>query len=143
MSSFPIVLSLWHAPFIPSPFSLLSTSPTYSSFFLNDRATQQHQHWSLDECEHLYEESPWCLYALMLQDDLLQDGNLVMEEDREKIATYTRWGNRDQATKLRRVRCRMRMPCTDSLFSFFLPLIALRQHQNQPRPFDHRRKIYL
>jgi hypothetical protein len=95
----------------------------------------------------------------MLQDDLLQDGNLVMEEDREKIATYTyftrgsltiwltsihrRWGNRDQATKLRRVRCRMRMPCTDSLFSFFLPLIALRQHQNQPRPFDHRRKIYL
>jgi hypothetical protein len=42
MSSSPIVLSLWYAPFIPSSFSLLSTSPLDSSFFRNDRVTQQH-----------------------------------------------------------------------------------------------------
>ena len=39
---------------------------------------------SPDECEKLYEESLWCLYAL--QDDLLQVGNPFMEEDRETIA---------------------------------------------------------
>jgi serine/threonine-protein kinase ULK2 len=42
-------------------------------------------HKSPDECERLYEESLWCLYAL--QDDLLQKGNPFMEEDRETIAT--------------------------------------------------------
>ena len=40
---------------------------------------------SPDECEKLYEESLWCLYAL--QDDLLQTGNPFMEEDRATIAT--------------------------------------------------------
>lgn len=40
---------------------------------------------SPDECEKLYEESLWCLYAL--QDDLLQTGNPFMDEDRETIAT--------------------------------------------------------
>jgi serine/threonine-protein kinase ULK/ATG1 len=43
------------------------------------------QHKSPDECERLYEESLWCLYAL--QDDLLQKGNPFMEEDRETITT--------------------------------------------------------
>lgn len=38
-----------------------------------------------DECEKLYEESLWCLYAL--QDDLLQSGNPFMDEDHETIAT--------------------------------------------------------
>lgn len=38
-----------------------------------------------DECEKLYEESLWCLYAL--QDDLLQSGNPFAEEDRNTIAT--------------------------------------------------------
>ena len=40
---------------------------------------------SPDECEKLYEESLWCLYAL--QDDLLQTDNPFMEEDRITIAT--------------------------------------------------------
>jgi serine/threonine-protein kinase ULK/ATG1 len=40
-----------------------------------------------DECEKLYEESLWCLYAL--QDDLLQTGNPFMDEDRTTIATCT------------------------------------------------------
>jgi hypothetical protein len=56
------------------------------------------------------------LYALRLQDDLLQNGNLFLEEGREEIATCTyfnrgvltiwltsfrrRWGNRDQADKV-------------------------------------------
>jgi hypothetical protein len=43
------------------------------------------QHKSPDECERLYEESLWCLYAL--QDDLLQKGNPFVDEDRETIAT--------------------------------------------------------
>ncbi|KAI0292215.1 kinase-like domain-containing protein [Multifurca ochricompacta] len=59
------------------------------------------QHKSPDECERLYEESLWCLYAL--QDDLLQKGNPFMEEDRETIATWIK------RTKLRLVRCRARM----------------------------------
>lgn len=42
---------------------------------------------SPDECEKLYEESLWCLYAL--QDDLLQTDNPFMEEDRTTIATCT------------------------------------------------------
>ncbi|KAF9001203.1 other/ULK/ULK protein kinase [Cyathus striatus] len=58
-----------------------------------------------DECEKLYEESLWCLYAL--QDDLLQTGNPFMEEDRETIATWIK------RTKLRLVRCRARMAMTD------------------------------
>ena len=45
------------------------------------------QHKSPDECERLYEESLWCLYAL--QDDLLQKGNPFVDEDRETIATCT------------------------------------------------------
>ncbi len=39
---------------------------------------------SRDECEKLYEESLWCLYAL--QDDLLQSGNQNMDEDQRLIA---------------------------------------------------------
>jgi serine/threonine-protein kinase ULK/ATG1 len=56
---------------------------------------------SPDECEKLYEESLWCLYAL--QDDLLQTGNPFMEEDRSTIATWIK------RTKLRLVRCQARM----------------------------------
>ncbi|KAF9042747.1 kinase-like protein [Hymenopellis radicata] len=64
---------------------------------------------STDECEKLYEESLWCLYAL--EDDLLQTENPYMEEDRETIATcdiffFSR-------TKLRLVRCRARMNMTE------------------------------
>lgn len=40
---------------------------------------------SPDECEKLYEESLWCLYAL--QDDLLQTDNPFVEEDRSTIQT--------------------------------------------------------
>ncbi|KXN82873.1 hypothetical protein AN958_02084 [Leucoagaricus sp. SymC.cos] len=60
---------------------------------------------SPDECEKLYEESLWCLYAL--QDDLLQTGNPFMEEDRETITTWIK------RTKLRLVRCRARMAMND------------------------------
>ncbi|KAI0342521.1 Pkinase-domain-containing protein [Trametopsis cervina] len=60
---------------------------------------------SPDECEKLYEESLWCLYAL--QDDLLQTDNPFMEEDRTTIATWIK------RTKLRLVRCRVRMGMTD------------------------------
>lgn len=42
---------------------------------------------SPDECEKLYEEALWCLYAL--QDDLLQKDNPYIEEDRETISTCT------------------------------------------------------
>ena len=38
-----------------------------------------------DECEKLYEESLWSLYAL--QDDLLQTDNPFVEEDRNTIQT--------------------------------------------------------
>ncbi|KAH8102200.1 kinase-like protein [Cristinia sonorae] len=58
-----------------------------------------------DECEKLYEESLWCLYAL--QDNLLQSDNPFMEEDRNTIATWIK------RTKLRLVRCRVRMGMTD------------------------------
>jgi serine/threonine-protein kinase ULK/ATG1 len=71
-----------------------------------------------DECEKLYEESLWCLYAL--QDDLLQSGNPFMDEDRETIATcvspslgplviLTNLLLGIKRTKLRLVRCRARM----------------------------------
>ncbi|KAJ8489036.1 hypothetical protein ONZ45_g13730 [Pleurotus djamor] len=60
---------------------------------------------SPDECEKLYEESLWCLYAL--QDDLLQTGNPFMEEDRATIATWIK------RTKLRLLRCRARMTMND------------------------------
>lgn len=40
---------------------------------------------SPDECEKLYEQSLWCLYAL--QDELLQEDNPFMDEDRNTIAT--------------------------------------------------------
>ncbi|KAH9912111.1 Pkinase-domain-containing protein [Fomitopsis serialis] len=56
---------------------------------------------SHDECEKLYEEALWCLYAL--QDDLLQKDNPYIEEDRETISTWIK------RTKLRLVRCRVRM----------------------------------
>lgn len=60
---------------------------------------------SPDECEKLYEESLWCLYAL--QDDLLQTGNPYMDEDRETIGTWIK------RTKLRLLRCRARMGMND------------------------------
>ncbi|KAJ3782000.1 other/ULK/ULK protein kinase [Lentinula aff. detonsa] len=58
-----------------------------------------------DECEKLYEESLWCLYAL--QDDLLQTGNPFMEEDQTTIGTWIK------RTKLRLFRCRARMAMND------------------------------
>ncbi|KAJ7050177.1 kinase-like protein [Mycena amicta] len=58
-----------------------------------------------DECEKLYEESLWCLYAL--QDDLLQTGNPFMDEDRTTIDTWIK------RTKLRLHRCRVRMAMSD------------------------------
>lgn len=80
-----------------------------------------------DECEKLYEESLWCLYAL--QDDLLQTDNPFMEEDRTTIATcsslstlistrvltqpYLFCVSGIKRTKLRLVRCRIRMGMTD------------------------------
>jgi len=60
---------------------------------------------SPDECQKLYEESLWCLYAL--QDDLLQTGNPFLDEDRMTIATWIK------RTKLRLVRCRARMAMND------------------------------
>ncbi|KAJ7700359.1 Pkinase-domain-containing protein [Mycena rosella] len=60
---------------------------------------------SPDECEKLYDESLWCLYAL--QDDLLQTGNPFMEEDRATIDTWIK------RTKLRLLRCRARMAMSD------------------------------
>lgn len=78
---------------------------------------------SPDECEKLYEESLWCLYAL--QDDLLQTDNPFMEEDRTTIQTckpYVTWIRVRRTnqlslgikrTKLRLVRCRVRMGMND------------------------------
>lgn len=40
---------------------------------------------SNDECEKLYEESLWCLYAL--QDDLMQQENPFQTEDHKLIDT--------------------------------------------------------
>ncbi|KAI1792820.1 kinase-like protein [Ganoderma leucocontextum] len=58
-----------------------------------------------DECEKLYEESLWCLYAL--RDDLLQADNPFLDEDRSTISTWIK------RTKLRLVRCRVRMGMSD------------------------------
>lgn len=40
---------------------------------------------SPDECEQLYEESLWCLYAL--QDEVIKPDNAFAQEDRAVIAT--------------------------------------------------------
>ncbi|KAJ7201129.1 other/ULK/ULK protein kinase [Mycena pura] len=77
----------------------LYLSRTASRKELFDQAT------SPDECEKLYEESLWCLYAL--QDDLLQTGNPFMDEDRTTIDTWIK------RTKLRLLRCRARMTMSD------------------------------
>jgi len=61
---------------------------TYFNFIQSRTAARKElldQMSTPDECEKLYEESLWCLYAL--QDDLLQSGNPFMDEDRETIAT--------------------------------------------------------
>ncbi|CCL99070.1 uncharacterized protein FIBRA_01082 [Fibroporia radiculosa] len=87
----------------------LMLSRTAARKELFDQAT------SPDECEKLYEESLWCLYAL--QDDLLQKDNPFMDEDRTTISTCAYraeniafWIKR---TKLRLVRCRVRMGMND------------------------------
>ncbi|GBE83400.1 kinase-like domain-containing protein [Sparassis latifolia] len=77
----------------------LMLSRTAARKELLDQAT------SPDQCEKLYEESLWCLYAL--QDDLLQKDNPFMDEDRETICTWIK------RTKLRLVRCRVRMGMND------------------------------
>jgi len=122
--------SHWYIP-IPSPPFTFSHYPD-PFFNLQSRTAARKelldQHKSPDECERLYEESLWCLYAL--QDDLLQKGNPFMEEDRETIATcaytflpfllfsslkrrandlVTEIGNRDQADKA--TSCAL--PCAD------------------------------
>ncbi|KAJ7178157.1 kinase-like protein [Mycena filopes] len=76
---------------------LLSRNAARKELF--DKAT------SPDECEKLYDESLWCLYAL--QDDLLQTGNPFLDEDRTTIDTWIK------RTKLRLVRCRARMAMND------------------------------
>ncbi|KAJ7241666.1 kinase-like domain-containing protein [Mycena haematopus] len=76
---------------------LLSRTAARKELF--DQAT------SPDECEKLYDESLWCLYAL--QDDLLQTGNPFMDEDRTTIDTWIK------RTKLRLHRCRVRMAMND------------------------------
>ncbi|KIY72243.1 kinase-like protein [Cylindrobasidium torrendii FP15055 ss-10] len=60
---------------------------------------------SPEECEKLYEESLWCLYAL--EDDLLQTENPFHVEDRQTIGIWIK------RTKLRLVRCRQRINMTD------------------------------
>jgi len=60
---------------------------------------------SPDECEKLYEESLWCLYAL--RDDLLHEENPHLEEDKVTIDTWIK------RTKLRLIRCRVRMGMND------------------------------
>ena len=73
----------------PFPSHLLAHLTNRVPFFRPQSRTaarnELDQHKSPDECERLYEESLWCLYAL--QDDLLQKGNPFMEEDRDTIAT--------------------------------------------------------
>ena len=75
-----------------------------------------------DECEKLYEESLWCLYAL--RDDLLQTDNPFLDEDRNTISTCTYFRLVSpikshssilgiKRTKLRLVRCRIRMGMSD------------------------------
>ncbi|RPD61722.1 kinase-like protein [Lentinus tigrinus ALCF2SS1-7] len=89
--------------------------PTFLDQLVYDRALQLSriaakkelfdQANSPDECEKLYEESLWCLYAL--RDDLLQTDNPFLDEDRSTISTWIK------RTKLRLVRCRARMNMTD------------------------------
>jgi hypothetical protein len=96
----------------------------------------------------------WCLYALTgrLQDDLLQNDNLFIESFRR-----ARWGNRDLADKVTVASCAVNAvvrtihagaPGPPDVPNFLSShclsshcLIALRQHQNQPLPLDHRPKI--
>ncbi|KAF9781249.1 other/ULK/ULK protein kinase [Thelephora terrestris] len=78
---------------------------------------------SPDECEKLYKESLWCLYAL--QDDLLQEDNPFLQEDRETITTcgclfaqpppefYVPASLGIKRTKLRLIRCKARMGMND------------------------------
>ena len=117
----------WYVTLLSFP-SLSLTSPTDSPFLQPQSRTAARkelldQHKSPDECERLYEESLWCLYAL--QDDLLQKGNPFMEEDRDTIATCAFFSSKVviiwlrfsfgmgqigiKRTKLRLVRCRARM----------------------------------
>lgn len=77
----------------------LTLSRTAARKELLDQATAP------DECEKLYEESLWCLYAL--QDDLLQSANMHLQEDCETVATWIK------RTKLRLLRCRARMVMSD------------------------------
>jgi hypothetical protein len=77
---------------VSSPFSQLCMNTTIKPVDANvaqsrtaARKELLDQATTPDECEKLYEESLWCLYAL--QDDLLQTGNPFMEEDRATIAT--------------------------------------------------------
>ncbi|RDX52555.1 kinase-like protein [Lentinus brumalis] len=89
--------------------------PTFLDQLVYDRALQLSrtaakkelfdQASSPDECEKLYEESLWCLYAL--RDDLLHTDNPFLDEDRSTISTWIK------RTKLRLVRCRARMNMTD------------------------------
>ena len=69
----------------PSPFLGLKLNNKNAQSRTAARKELLDQHKSPDECERLYEESLWCLYAL--QDDLLQKGNPFVDEDRETIAT--------------------------------------------------------
>ncbi|KAJ7875374.1 hypothetical protein B0H14DRAFT_2716365 [Mycena olivaceomarginata] len=76
---------------------------------------------SPDDCEELYEESLWCLYALHA--DLLQTRNPFMDEDRTTIDTCASFPPPhlppflcpcgSNATKLRLLRFRARMAMND------------------------------
>jgi hypothetical protein len=75
-------------PSYVTPFSFFPQTKLNSAITQSRTAARKElldQHKSPDECERLYEESLWCLYAL--QDDLLQKGNPFVDEDRETIAT--------------------------------------------------------
>ena len=77
----------WYTPFSSHPWTHLTNGIPLFRPQSRTAARKElfNEHKSPDECERLYEESLWCLYAL--QDDLLQKGNPFMEEDRETIAT--------------------------------------------------------
>jgi hypothetical protein len=88
MSSSPVVLSLGYTLHsTPSPFSLLPTSPTNSSF-----SSQRQSRATASKEISIKTSRPMNAgtYAkLWLQDDPLQNGNLFREGDRERIATCT------------------------------------------------------